>query len=236
VQKGSTMKSPAPTLLLVGTVLLIAASCGGESEQAVEEPTPEVSTTQDLSTTSVSEAEPDDSAADEASSDTTPEAPEAEAAPGSDPKGDPLDGLDNPTEEGAVAGGDIASVRHVLDESGDNCFVIDFYGDAEATAAEVGTYMVDVEVDDSKGGGFGVRTEFSRGEAANGSVRLGPLGPGRDKLEGAAVTLAWDDSDTLRTCIDGGDTTLDVATFMVSMYIFSADGDYWDRAEGIGAP
>jgi hypothetical protein len=235
------MKSSAPTLLVMGAVLLIAASCGGESEQAVEEPTPEVSITQDRTTAPAAESEPDEGAADEgaaddASSDTVPEAPEPEAAPGSDPKGDPLDGLDNPTEEGDVAGGDIASVRHVLDESGDNCFVIDFYGDAETTATEVGTYMVDVEVDDSNGGGFGVRTEFSRGEAANGSVRLGPLGPGRDKLEGAVVNLAWDDSDTLRTCVDSGDTSLDVATFMVSMYIFSADGDYWDRAEGIGAP
>jgi hypothetical protein len=144
--------------------------------------------------------------------------------------------MDNPTDEADVAGGDIASVRHVLNEPGDNCFIIDFYGDAEATAAEVGTYMIDVEVDDSKGGGFGVRTEFSRGEPANGSVQLGPLGSGRDKLEGAVVHLAWEDSDTLHACVDSGDTNLEVATFMVSMYIFSADGDYWDRAEGVAAP
>jgi hypothetical protein len=55
-------------------------------------------------------------------------------------------------------------------------------------------------------------------------------------LEGAVVTLAWDDSDTLRTCVDSGDTDLDVATFMVSIYIFDTEGDYWDRAEGIRAP
>ena len=233
------MKTPTPTLLLVGAALLIAASCGGESEQAPEEPTSGVSTTQDVSAASEPESTSETGAPDDASSDTTPktpETPETETAPGSDPKGDPLDGMDNPTEEADVAGGDIESVRHVLDESGDNCFVIDFYGDAETTAAAVGTYMVDVEVDDSTGGGFGVRTEFSRGEAANGSVQLGPLGPGRDRLEGAVGTLAWDDSDTLRTCVDSGDSSLDVATFMVSMYIFSADGDYWDRAEGVGAP
>lgn len=229
------MKIPTPTLVLAGAVLLIAASCGGESEQAAEEPAPEVSSTQDLGTGSESPSEPDSGTADDASSDTTPEIPETEAAPGSDPKGDPLDGNDNPTEEGDVAGGDIENVRHVLGESGDNCFVIDFYGDAETTAAEVHTYIVDVEVADSEGGGFGARSEFSAGEAANGSVQLGPLGPGRDRLEGSVVTLAWDDSDTLRTCVDSGDTSLDVATFTVSIYIFSADGDYWDRADGIGA-
>jgi hypothetical protein len=228
------MQRPTRTILLTAAVLLIAASCGGESEQAAEDPSPEVSTTAAAGTTSESTSAPDTTVADAASSDTTPEEPETEAAPGSDPKGDPLDGMDNPTEEADVAGGDIENVRHVLEESGDNCFVVDFYGDGEATAAEVGNYIVDVEVTDSEDGGFGVRTEFSRGEAANGSVRLGPLGPGRDKLEGAVVSLAWDDSDTLSTCVDSGGTTLDVATFMVSIYIFDATGDYWDRAEGIG--
>ncbi len=232
------MARPTPTLLLAAAVLLIAASCGGESEQTAEESAPEVTTTQDLSAGSGSQAEADDSpeAADPANSSTTTDAPEIDAAPGSDPKGDPLDGMDNPTEEADVAGGDIENVSHVLAASGDNCFVVDFYGDGEATSAEVNNYIVDVEVDDSDGGGFGIRTEFTRGEPANGSVQLGPLGPGRDRLEGAVVTLAWDDNDTLSTCVDSGDTSLDIATFMVSIYIFDTDGDYWDRAEGSRAP
>jgi hypothetical protein len=230
------MKRSTPTVVLAAAVLLIAASCGGESEPAVEATAPQVSTTEALTTSSEATSAPDTTTADDASSDTTPEAPEPEAAPGSDPKGDPLDGNDNPTEEEDVAGGDIENVSHVLAASGDNCFVVDFYGDGEATSAEVGNYIVDVEAVDSEDGGFGVRTEFRLGEAANGSVRLGPLASGRDRLEGAVVTLAWDDSDTLSTCVDSGDTSLAVANFMVSIYIFDADGDYWDRAEGIGAP
>lgn len=238
------MKKRSPIFLLAASVLLIAVSCGGSSEPVAEEPIADASSTEDPDTQSESPAEADDESLDSGENDggssdaattTTTEAPKTETAPGSDPKGDPLDGLDNPTDEADVAGGDIENVRHVLTASGENCFIIDFYGDGETTSAEVGTYIVDVEVADSGDGGFGVRTEFKRGEAADGSVRLGLLASGRDRLEGAVVTLVWDDSDTLSTCVDSGETSLDVETFEVSIYIFSADGDYWDRATGVGA-
>ncbi len=239
------MNKRTPIFLLAAAVLLIAVGCGGGSEPAAEDPVAGASSTEDPGTESETPGETDDDNVDAADTDggdsdatttsTTTEAPETETVPGSDPKGDPLDGQDNPTEEADVAGGDIENVRHVLTASGENCFLIDFYGDGETTSAEVGTYIVDVEVADSGDGGFGVRTEFKRGEAADGSVRLGRLASGRDRLEGAVVTLVWDDSDTLSTCVDSGETSLDVETFEVSIYIFSADGDYWDRATGVGA-
>ena len=112
-------------------------------------------------------------------------------------------------------------------------------GAGEATAAVAGTYLIRVGVVDpgSDGGGWGGRVEYRQGTLDTGSVQIGLLAPGRSKLEGAIVTAAWDDSDTVRTCVDSGETSLGVETFNITILGFgTTDGDVYDEAEGVGAP
>ena len=113
------------------------------------------------------------------------------------------------------------------------------YGGGEATAAEAGNYLIIVEVvdPDSEGGGWGGRVEYRQGTMEPGSVRIGLLASGRDKLEGSVVTAAWDDSDTVRTCVDSGEMSLGVETFNISIHGFgTTNGDVYDEADGAGAP
>ncbi len=136
---------------------------------------------------------------------------------------------------GECDGGDVKNVRFGSGPSGEVCFIIGFYGDGETAAAEAGNYNVGIEALDSVGGGFGVSVRFRFGTPEPGSVFLGPLASGRDRLEGATVTLVWDDRDTLRVCVDSGETDLAVATFDVLIGVFTTDGVVYDQATGVGA-
>lgn len=209
---------------------VLAAACGGEGASDGDTIAPAVSDVQP-----VESVDPEPADTDEEKSTITTEPPVIEPAAGVDAKGDHKRSADDgPAAEGEAEGVDILAVRHVVDDAGGNCFVIDVAADGQRTAQEAGTYIIDVEVVDPDGGGWGARTEFRQGEPAVGSVQLGLLGPGRPKLEGSAVTAEWDDSDTVRSCVDSGETALSVESFRVSLHLFSADGDFWDEANGLG--
>ena len=155
---------------------------------------------------------------------------------GNDPEGDQEKDSEKVKPGEGEGGGDMKNVRSERGPSGETCTIIDFYGDGETLAAEVGTYRVDIEAADSAGGGFGVSARFRNGTPEPGGVFLGPNGPGRDRLEGAIVTLVWEAGDTLRVCVDSGETDLPaVATFQVSIGVFTTDGTFWDQATGVGA-
>ena len=209
-------------------VALVASACGGSdsgantattgvADSAAAGDTPVTTATTPSTTTTTTTTEP--------------------SSEGSDPQGDAKASADDQTVESP--GVDIASVHHERDDSGSNCFIIDVYGDGETTAAEAGTYLIIVEVvdPDSEGGGWGGRVEYRQGTLEPGSVQIGLLASGRSKLEGAIVSAAWDDSDTVRTCVDSDETSLGVETFNISIHGFgTSDGDVYDEAEGVGAP
>ena len=208
-------------------VALVASACGGSDSGA------------NTTTTGVADSAGDTPVTTTATtpSTTTTTTTTEPLSEGSDPQGDTKASADDQTVESP--GVDIASVHHERDDSGSNCFIIDVYGDGETTAAEAGTYLIIVEVvdPDSEGGGWGGRVEYRQGTLEPGSVQIGLLAPGRSKLEGAIVTAAWDDSDTVRTCVDSGETSLGVETFNITILGFgTTDGDVYDEAEGVGAP
>jgi hypothetical protein len=156
---------------------------------------------------------------------------------GEDPEGDGKNGeSETVTPEEDVPGADIKSVRHERGPSGEICFIIDVYGDGKKTATDaeehVGNYLIDVEVPGPDG--WGTRVEFRNGVPEAGSVRLGPLAPGREILEGAEVSVEWIDSDTMKVTVAGTGTDLGVDTFFVDINVFWAGGSFYDHAEGIG--
>ncbi len=207
-------------------VALVASACGGSDSGA------------DTATTGVADSAaagdtPVSTAATPSTSMTTTTEP---SAGGSDPQGDAKASADDSTVD--ALGVDIGSVLHERGDSGSNCFIIDVYGDGETTAAEAGNYLIIVEVvdPDSEGGGWGGRVEYRQGTMEPGSVQIGVLASGRDKLEGSVVAAAWDDSDTVRTCVESGETSLGVETFNISILGFgTSNGDVYDEAEGVGA-
>ena len=207
-------------------VALVASACGGSDSGAT-------TTTTGVADSAAAGDTPVTTATTPSTTTTTTE-PSTE---GSDPQGDAKASADDQTVESP--GVDIASVHHERDDSGSNCFIIDVYGDGETTAAEAGTYLIIVEVvdPDSEGGGWGGRVEYRQGTLEPGSVQIGLLASGPSKLEGAIVSAAWDDSETVRTCVDSGETSLGVETFNISIHGFgTSDGDVYDEAEGVGAP
>lgn len=207
-------------------VALVVSACGG-SDSSADTATTGVANSGAAGDTPVATA-------------TTPSTTTTTAEPsseGSDPQGDAKASADDSTVESP--GVDIGSVLHERDDSGSNCFIIDVYGDGETTAAEAGNYLIIVEVvdPDSEGGGWGGRVQYRQGTLEPGSVQIGLLASSRDKLEGSVVTAAWDDSDTVRTCVDSGETSLGVETFNISIHGFgTTDGDVYDEADGVGAP
>jgi len=209
-------------------IALVASACGGSDAVA------------NTATTGVADsATAGDAPVSTATtpSTTTPTTTTEASTPGSDPQGDVKASADDQTVEGP--GVDIGNVLHKSDVSGSNCFIIDVYGDGEATAAGAGNYLIGIEVvdPDSEGGGWGGRVEYRQGTLEPGSVRIGVLASGRSTLEGAIVTAAWDDSDTVRMCVDSGETSLGVETFNISIFGFgTTNGDVYDEAEGVGAP
>lgn len=207
-------------------IALVASACGGSDAGA------------NTATTGVADsAAAGDTPVSTAATPSTTTTTTEPSTDGSDPQGDAKASADDQTVEGP--GVDIGNVLHERDDSGSNCFIIDVYGDGETTAAEAGNYLIDVEVvdPDSEGGGWGGRVEYRQGTLEPGSVRIGVLASGRSKLDGAIVTAAWDDSDTVRTCVDSGETNLGVETFNISIFGFgTTNGDVYDEAEGVGAP
>lgn len=222
--------------LIVFAVLAAACGGGGASDDGTPAPlTSEGAGSEVSATTPVESEDAEPAAGDDAKLTTTTETPETEPAAGVDAKGDHKRSADDePAEEGEAEGVDILAVRHVVDDSGQNCFVIDVVADGQKTAEDAGTYMIDVEVVDPDGGGWGARTQFRGGELEVGSVLAGLLASGRDRLEGSTVIAEWDDSDTVRSCVDGGETNLAVASFRVGLHLFSTSGDFWDEANGLG--
>ena len=175
----------------------------------------------------------------EGPADTTSTTSTTEPPTGSDPEGDGKNGESEPvTPEEDVPGADIRSVRHERGPSGENCFIIDVYGDGKKTATDgeqpVGNYLIDIEVPGPDG--WGTRVEFRQGEPEPGNVRLGAKTSGRDTLEGAEVSVEWVDSDTMKVTVAGTGTDLGVGTFAVDINVFFSGGSFYDHAEGVGAP
>jgi hypothetical protein len=136
--------------------------------------------------------------------------------------------------EGEPAG-DIEKVSYVRGDAGEHCFVVDVVGDGETLATEgSGWYDIIVDVDDPDGGEWRANVAYFEPTPTDRGVYLGPSEPGQQKLEGATVTAAWEDSGTLRSCVDGGETSLAVATFKVSIGVSTSNGTFWDYATGIG--
>ncbi|MFV2001267.1 MAG: hypothetical protein ACC654_12965, partial [Acidimicrobiia bacterium] len=153
---------------------------------------------------------------------------------GSDPEGDGKNGESQPvTAEDDVPGGDIEFARYEPGPAGENCFIIEVYGDGETTAADATNEIIDFEVVEPDGGEWQARAEYFQGSPDPGFVWLGPKTSGRDTLDGATVTPVWEESDTLRVCVDSGGTILSVETFSVTFNVFTPEGSYYDEAEGI---
>ena len=133
-----------------------------------------------------------------------------------------------------VPPGDIESdPRYVLGDSGEHCFIVDVVGDGETVATTVAAwYDVIVSVKGPDGTEWQANVAYFGPTPTDRGVRVGPPAPGQQTLEGATVTIAWDDSDTFRVCVDGGETTLGVASFTVSVGVSTAEGTFWDYANG----
>jgi hypothetical protein len=160
-----------------------------------------------------------------------------ESPTGSDPEGDQENGeTSQPVAPGeGEPGGDIKNVRHEGAAAGEQCFVIDVVGNGEMLATQgTGWYDIIIRVGDPEGGEWQANVAYFDPTPTDRGVRLGPPAPGQQKLEGAAVTAQWDDSDTLRSCVDGGETSLAVARFRISIGVSTSTGTFWDYAEGIG--
>ena len=159
-----------------------------------------------------------------------------ESPTGSDPKGDHEDRESNKAKEGEGEAADIKSVLHVLGDSGENCFIIEVYGDGE-TAADAGTYLIQIEVVDpeSEGGGWGADVQIRSGTPEAGFVLSGLLDSGRDRLEGAEVSVMWINGNTMKVTVAGAGTALGVESFNVLIISSSTDGNFSDHAEGVGA-
>jgi len=213
---------------LIVALVLVVSACGGSGSGA------DTATTRVADSAAAGDSPVSTAATPSTTTTTTMTEPSTD---GSDPQGDTKASADDSTVE--ALGVDIGSVLHERDVSGSNCFIVDVYGDGETTAAEAGNYLIIVEVvdPDSEGGGWGGRVEYRQGTMEPGSVKIGLLTSGREKLEGSTVTAAWDDSDTVRTCVDSGETSLGVETFNISIHGFgTTNGDVYDEAEGVGAP
>jgi len=163
--------------------------------------------------------------------------PSAGSPTGSDEVGDTEANTGEQVKEGeGEPAGDIRNVRHVLGDAGEQCFVVDVVGDGEEVAtagADIDWYDILFEVVDFDGGKWRANVAYFDLTPTDRGVYLGPPEPGQQKLEGATVTAAWDDSDTLRSCVDGGEKSLAVATFKVSIGVSTSNGTFWDYAEGI---
>lgn len=173
-----------------------------------------------------------------------------EPSTGSDPKGDAgsttttlrTDGVDPPNDqtdsngdlhaEGkGKPGGDIVGVRHESGATGLQYFIIDVVADGEETSKDSDIYSVFVEFEAPDGEVFLVDVRYDLGTAV---AVLRGSDTGRPEIEGTLVTAVWEDSDTLRVCVDGGETSVDVQSFRVQINIVSPGQDSWvDSALGL---
>ena len=112
-----------------------------------------------------------------------------------------------------------------------------FYGDGEALVLDTaGWFDIIISVLAPDGSQWQANTAYFGLDPTDRGVRLGPPSPGQEKVEGATVTPTWEANDTLRTCVDGGATALEVATFGVSIGVSEESGTFWDSAEGVAGP
>jgi hypothetical protein len=156
---------------------------------------------------------------------------------GSDPVGDQEDSSTSEQVEAGKGepGGDIENVRNEADDAGRQCFVVHVAGDGEALATGgTGWYDIIFGVEDPDGEEWRANVAYFEPTPTDRGVYLGPPAPGQQKVEGATVTAEWVDRDTLRACVDGGETSLAVATFKVSIGVSTPNGTFWDYATGIG--
>ena len=155
---------------------------------------------------------------------------------GSDEVGDQEDG--NTSEQVAagegVPAGDITNARYVPGDSGEQCFIVDVNGDGETVATgAAGWYDVIISVIGPDGEEWRANVAYFDPIPTDRGVYVGPLEPGQQRVEGAEVAIEWDDSDTFRVCVDGGETILDVESFIVSVGVSTAEGTFWDYANGV---
>lgn len=201
----------------------------GDDSQVVSQPDPvvEVEAVVDPEPESATEDQPSEEPASdvESASDEEPV-----IGLGGDAQADGERGSEPVTDETNVLGADIKNVRYVLGSSGAHCFFIEVYGDGKQAVTEVSNYVVDVEVGASDG--WGAHVEFLQGEPEPGRVFLGPLGPGRDILEGAEVSVEWVDDDTMKVTVTGTGTELNVGAFDVAIFVFMGGDSFYDQAEG----
>ena len=168
-------------------------------------------------------------AADSSSSSTT----STTLGDGNDPQGDGKNGESQQvTPEEDVPGADIKSVRHERGPSGENCFIIEVYGDGETAAVDASSYIITIEVvdSDSDGGGWRTLVRFRLGAPEAGDLFIG-IGAEAERLEGAEVSVKWTDSTTMKVTVAGAGTALGVESFKVAIVL----PDFSDEAEGIGA-
>jgi hypothetical protein len=137
--------------------------------------------------------------------------------------------------EGEPAGDMSRNPRYVPGDFGEHCFIGDVVGPGETVATTAGNWFdVIVSVNDPAGEVWRANAAYFGPTPTDRGVYLGPPEPGQQKLEGATATIEWDDSDTFRVCVDGGETMLGVASFTVSVGISTSNGTFWDYATGIG--
>jgi len=155
------------------------------------------------------------------------------------PTGEEVGDQENAESEKVAAGegvpaGDITNVVYVPGDSGEHCFIVDVVGDGETVAtAAADWYDVIFSVNGPDGEEWRANVAYFGPTPTDRGVYVGPPEPGQQKLEGATVTIAWDDGDTFRGCVDGGETILGVESFTVSVGVSTADGTFWDYANGV---
>jgi len=158
--------------------------------------------------------------------------------PGSDPVDDQEDGSTSqpvPPGEGEP-GSDITRVAHRT-EDGKQIFTVEVAGMGQALAESEATNWYDVIIE-ARGPGdarWGANATYFAGEQSDRGVRAGPNAPGRERVEGATVTVRWVGPSTMEVVVDPAEADLAVEAFEIVLIARLEDGDtFVDDATGLG--
>ena len=150
---------------------------------------------------------------------------------GVDPANDQTDGSGNVVLEGeGNPGGDIVAVRHEPGPAEQQCFIIDVVKDGQETSKAPQIYYVAISWMTPEGEEGLATVEYDNGPP---DAKLRSSDQGRPEIEGTLVTAEWENSETLRVCVDGGETKVEVESFRVQIDIFLGLGSWTDSALGL---
>jgi hypothetical protein len=141
---------------------------------------------------------------------------------GGDPPNDQTDSSGNVYAEGeGNPGGDIVGVRHEPGPEGQQYFIIDVVADGQETSKGPHIYSVSISWEATDGEKGLATVKYDNGPP---DAKLRSSDQGRPEIEGTLVTAEWEDSDTLRVCVDGGETKVEVESFRVQVNVVPGPG------------